>query len=152
GSISTLPEDKRARETTNEFLKSTIEAMETRKQTILPASFPIAVAGRLIYRTQEGVEATRAASGELAWRHSTWGGLSPLLSPGENRLRPAVKQWMAGYLQNDPPNVLVENSLLGTLSSDGSRVYLIDDLAIPPPPPLFRYSRLAGRSEYLPYL
>ena len=43
-----------------------------------------------------------------------------------------MAQAFAGY--RGTRNVLLENTITGTLSSDGQRVYSVEDLAMPPPP------------------
>ena len=45
-----------------------------------------------------------------------------------------MTQWLAYYLdQNQHPQILFENSTVGTLSTDGQYVYVVEDLAVPPP-------------------
>src|SRR5439155_20473845 len=44
---------------------------------------------------------------------------------------PSLHTWVNQYLRSFP-HALLENSLLGTLSTDGVRVYAVDDLPIPP--------------------
>src|SRR5262249_22953201 len=46
-----------------------------------------------------------------------------------------IDHWLRAYAQgNHLHHVLLENSTLGTLSTDLSRVYAVDDLAVPPHP------------------
>jgi hypothetical protein len=50
----------------------------------------------------------------------------------------AMTQWLQTYVQqNQKPQLLLENSVLGTLSTDGNFVFAVEDLAVPPP--LFRH-------------
>src|SRR5262249_37850375 len=43
-----------------------------------------------------------------------------------------LTQWVQQFNAVNKSGVLLENSTIGTLSSDGGRVYCIDDLAVPP--------------------
>ena len=52
------------------------------------------------------------------------------------RTRPATVPSLTGWVQqfkdqHNKPGVIIENSTVGTMSSDGNRVYLIDDLQVP---------------------
>lgn len=42
-----------------------------------------------------------------------------------------LETWVNSYLDVSP-HVLLENAVLGTLSTDGARIYAVDDLAVPP--------------------
>ena len=43
-----------------------------------------------------------------------------------------LESWVNDYLEVSP-HLLFGNAVLGTLSTDGARVYAVDDLAVPPP-------------------
>jgi outer membrane protein assembly factor BamB len=112
---------------------------------LMPGFFPLASAGRLIYRTYTGVNAVLlhdlkedgkviAKAGEIDWKSTDFeGSLAVVLS--DPNLRNTLEQWIGMY--NQPPgfsDILYENTMVGLLSSDGRQVYAVDDLAVPAPP------------------
>src|SRR5262249_31720155 len=110
---------------------------EQRGQPILPSFFPIAVNGKVVYRSYDGVYAlSMKKEGKLEWYSYTEGGVMSLLA--DPNKRGYLDQWNQFYRQNGPHGVLFENSVAGALSTDGTRVLLVDDLAIPPHPYVLR--------------
>lgn len=100
-------------------------------QPILPAFFPIAAGGKIVYRSHRGIHAVERATGALCWTSPSPWGLDALALEANHFAH--VSSWVQAYLQ-DFPHVLCENSVLGTLSSDGTSVFAVDDLAVPPYP------------------
>lgn len=108
----------------------------------LPAFFPIASAGRIIFRTYDTVccVATRddasqnppVKAGELLWM-ADWSfqGLYAMVSDGSRRSQ-MDQNWMPPYMQQGPFGIFFENGLIGAMSHDGSLVYFVDDIAVPP--------------------
>src|SRR5262249_53719361 len=45
-----------------------------------------------------------------------------------------LNDWFSLYVNSGNRNILFENSTIGTLSTDNTRVYAIDDLVLPPNP------------------
>jgi outer membrane protein assembly factor BamB len=114
---------------TRTWLKNAVQAHEIRGQPVVPASFPVLVAGRAIYRSCQGLHALDVATGAEAWATpSGWSMDHMALQP---RYASYLEAWVNAYLDVSP-HVLFENAVLGTLSTDGSRVYAVDDLAVPP--------------------
>jgi outer membrane protein assembly factor BamB len=134
---STIPEsrptDSRQKET-----KSWIEQARPRdaqrSDIFLPAFFPIAAAGKLIYRSHAGVEAVDIKSGELAWSSVEFDASLDKLVNFDAQKKAAFDQWFKAYLQGGDQALLFENSTIGTLSTDNTRVYAVDDLVLPPHP------------------
>src|SRR5205823_8349574 len=58
----------------------------------------------------------------------------------------SVEQWLQSYEERST-HALFENSVVGTLSTDGQRVYAVDDLALPPYP---SNMPRGGRNQALP--
>src|SRR5206468_2177849 len=58
--------------------------------------------------------------------------------------------WISFYFQATRHNVLYENSTVGSLSTDNSRVYAVEDLALPPVSPLV-YGNPWGANPNMPY-
>ncbi len=100
-------------------------------QPALPAFFPLAVEGKVVARDHRGVVALDAATGETLWRAPSSWGLDALLAEPERHAH--VGSWVESYLTTHP-HALLDNSLLGSLASDGTRVFAVEDLPVPPYP------------------
>jgi outer membrane protein assembly factor BamB len=109
--------------------------------TRLPAFFPIAAGGKVIYRSYVGIHAVYTEdipaagikAGDLAWESNmTTGSLEALIYDFNKKQE--VTNWLNLYKGAGSQNILFENSMVGTLSTDNSRVYAVDDLAVPPHP------------------
>src|SRR5207244_3478752 len=78
-----------------------------------------------------GVAAVDPATGKLVWESpSDW---SFDRAADESKVLVHLENWVNAYLPANP-HVLLENSALGALSSDGTRVFAVDDLPLPPFP------------------
>ena len=125
------------------WVAQAVASVEQRKP-VLPAFYPIASTVRgekglmplLVYRSYWGVHAVDLRTGQLAWESGSSGGLDKIGGPGPDNPQKMqiLMQWWQSYVQSSSQHVLFENSVLGTLSTDGNRVYLVDDLALPPHP------------------
>jgi outer membrane protein assembly factor BamB/tetratricopeptide (TPR) repeat protein len=140
------PDDRRVREDADrrirEYLQTAFAALDGKP--ILPTFFPVSANGKLLIRSYDGVHALSlrtentaqgpVVAGGECWASPTDGGLYAMVSRADRR--ETLRQW---YEQNyhqgiGPTGVFFENSTIGTLSHDGQRVYLVDDLAVPPHP------------------
>lgn len=188
---------------TRRLLEAALKNQAESLQPSLPGAFPIAVGGKLIYRSHGGIHAVDLQTGKEVWRRDLALSLDACMAdPGK---RVSVRSWLQMYspfaggnlggmgvlgggmgglgalglgggnlgafpgaggnlgalglggmnpglggavpitsgggiasgLTVAPPLVL-ENSALGTLSSDGRRVYAVVDMAVPPPPILLQ--------------
>jgi outer membrane protein assembly factor BamB len=108
------------------------DALRNRPEDLLPAFYPIATGGKLVYRTFSGISALDLKTRELAWDSCRFYGSLSNLAEDPNKCA-RMREWLGPYTQGRIP-ILFENSTLGTLSTDGSRVYAVDDLAVPPHP------------------
>jgi outer membrane protein assembly factor BamB len=115
---------------TREWLQTAAAQQESRGQPVLPASSPLLVAGRAVYRTAGGVAAADLRTGALAWSSTTCGLDTLVESPADQA---HLRTWVQAYLPGHP-QVLFDNSVLGSLSSDGTRIYAVEDLPVPPFP------------------
>jgi outer membrane protein assembly factor BamB len=114
-------------------LEQAVKQAESRNQPVLPAFFPIAADGKLIFRTYWGVAARDLKTGKLAWDAFPAGSLERLLDAREGGNKATyVMQWADAYVKMTKPEMLYENSVVGTLSTDNARVYVVDDLFLPP--------------------
>src|SRR5262249_3887152 len=98
-----------------------------------PAVYPIAAAGKLIFRDYGKIQAIDIKTGELLWESvKLLASLDALATDPETRR--TAHEWFQTYLQVNCQNIVFENSTIGSLSCDTSRVYVVDDMAIPPYP------------------
>ena len=113
-----------------------------RRQPVIPAFQPITVTINdngvakplSVYRTYGGVQATDMVTGKMVWSDPSakWG-MDNMLQ--NNQHVNAIQGWLNFYIsQNQRPSIVYENSTIGTLSTDGSLVFAVNDLAVPPPP------------------
>ncbi|HEV3236960.1 MAG TPA: PQQ-binding-like beta-propeller repeat protein [Gemmataceae bacterium] len=116
----------------------TIRMLEGMQQAVLPSYFPIAVnlhkdsgdVPVMVYRTFWGVTARDIKSGKLLWEAPSEWSLDSMFKA--NDMASHLNQWIAQWQQMGRPSSLIENSVIGTLSTDHVRVYLVDDLALAP--------------------
>ncbi len=119
--------------TSRSWLDSATQQLQLRGQASLPGFFPVTVAGKVIFRGHWGIHAVNLDNGELAWDSQLHGGFDhpvQIASPHAN-LHSQMSSWVTTFQQNSP-SMLLENTSLGTLSSDGTRVFVVEDLAVPP--------------------
>ncbi|HEY7156882.1 MAG TPA: PQQ-binding-like beta-propeller repeat protein [Gemmataceae bacterium] len=114
---------------TRTWLQTAVEAQESRVSPILPASAPIVAGGRVVYRSYRGLHAVDIQTGREAWQTPSAWSIDQMTA--EPRYASHLQAWINDYLEVSP-HVLFGNALLGTLSTDGVRVYAVDDLAVPP--------------------
>src|SRR5690606_32248906 len=84
------------------------------------ANVPLALDDLIIFRGAEGIEALNLADGAPVWRHpcqTSLASMLPILDQREGRNSLTLNQ------------LYVENSVLGTLASDGRHVYAVDALS-----------------------
>lgn len=116
---------------TQSWLRSATQASEVRSRPMLPGFHPLVVRDWAIYRGHRGLQAVNLKTGETEWQCPMEGALDFLAA--DLTTLPPLATWVSGFLQTNP-HVLYENATVGTLSSDGTRVYAVDDLAVPPYP------------------
>ena len=108
----------------------------------ITAFFPIAAPGRIVFRTYNGVHcvATRddptqkppMKAFDVLWIYDCDNSLYSMASTGGRRNQ--LEGWNNVYTQQGPFGIFFENGLNGSLSHDGSNVYFVDDMALPPHP------------------
>jgi outer membrane protein assembly factor BamB len=97
---------------------------------VLPAAVPIAAGGKLVYRSYAGIAALDAHTGREAWHADSNISLEAVLHDPGRKVQ-MLEKWISMY--GASRHLLFENSVIGTLSTDGHRVYAVDDLAFPAP-------------------
>ncbi len=85
----------------------------------------------VIYRSHYGIHAVDLRSGKLFWESPSFGSFDKIVEEPNKKFQ--FDQWLPLYQQTSP-NLLFENSTVGTLSADNARVYSVDDLVLPPHP------------------
>jgi outer membrane protein assembly factor BamB len=100
-------------------------------QPVLPAAVPVAVLGKVVYRSHRGLHAVEAATGRLLWESPLRGSLQDLADDPASLTH--AGEWVSSVWQAFPQTI-IENSTVGTLSADARRVYAIEDLALPTVP------------------
>jgi outer membrane protein assembly factor BamB len=129
------------------WVQGALQKMQAYWQSPLPGSTPLAVAGRVVYRSHRGVHALDRKSGKVLWEFPSSWSLEKLV---EEAARNAyANKWLGIYWQNYP-HVFIDNSIVGTFSTDRSRVYSVEDVAVPPHPP--NSGRLLGGPGKQPQL
>lgn len=121
---------------------SAVKRLEDRGNPVLPALFPIAATttlprdGRqvtaLVFRDYRGLSAVDLKTGKLMWRSDSNWSFERMYD--DSTKSAALHGWIS-FWKDGPtskPAVLIENSVLGSLSTDGVRVYAVEDLALPP--------------------
>ncbi|MBL8795070.1 MAG: PQQ-binding-like beta-propeller repeat protein, partial [Planctomycetia bacterium] len=145
---STLPIKSDVKSWTEDNLNHALRFLQDQRgQAVMPAFFPVAAANKVIYRTYDGVYALNLKQeGKIAWYSHTDGGLQTVLNDANKKAQ--LDQWSNIYRQNGPQGILFENSVTGSLSTDAARVYVIDDLAIPPHPAYLRNFMWGGAPNF----
>lgn len=131
------------------LIDTAVNYQEGQQQAIIPAFFPIAAAGKLVFRNYQGVQAVDIRTGKLVWEQvASWSAETVL---NDNTYGAIANQMLTNYTQptSNILNVLYENSTLGTLSTDNNLVFAVDDLAIPPPPQFMQQAMAwGGRANF----
>ncbi len=123
---------------TRDWVQTAVRRQEARDHPVLSAFFPLRIGDWLVYRSYRGVHAVDARTGREAWKVPSAWSLDQLASQ-PSTVSP-LESWVSAYLDGSP-QALFGNALLGMLSTDGSRVYAVDDLGVPP----YRDYRPRGR-------
>jgi hypothetical protein len=126
-----------------EQIRQAEKKLQEKQEPIIPAFSPLAVTVQqrnkkrplLLCRTYFGVEAIDLRDGSLAWLSASNLSLQRLLDSRGGSKQLTVVQWLSSY-HKQHPQILFENSTIGTLSTDGEFVYAVEDLAVPPSPSL----------------
>jgi len=123
----------------SELIDDVHKALERSDRLVLPGFYPLAVPGRVVYRGHDRIHAVDPVNGRELWVHTTLTPLatSPLSldSLTQSGMYANVKDWLRNprFSGGTAAHFPIENSALGRLSTDGERVYAVEDLAVPPP-------------------
>ncbi len=134
--------DERDNATLGQILRQAEKAMQAQHQPIIPAFSPITVTisrgdkkvPLILYKNYWGIVARDPKTGMTDWASPSPWSLQGMLKASDARKSQPMNQWVQYYIeQGQQPQILFENSTVGTLSTDGRFVYAVDDLAVLPP-------------------
>ncbi|MCH7990166.1 MAG: hypothetical protein IID46_13585, partial [Planctomycetes bacterium] len=131
-----------------ERISNLMQDLADQKRAILPAAFPLMIDGKVFFRTLRGVQVVDADSGKLMWETREGISAERLLS-GEKPQQPQYAEQMifvggnflssgsavnSGSQVDQQPltSLLYRDGLNGILSSDGERLFVIEDHALLP--------------------
>jgi outer membrane protein assembly factor BamB len=113
------------------WVADALRRLQAASQPVLPLAAPLVVGHTAVVRTFRGVRAVDLRSGATVWEAPSALSLDSLAR--DPAAQGHVAAWVESYLASHP-HVLLENSVLGSLTSDGRRVYAVEDLPVPPRP------------------
>jgi outer membrane protein assembly factor BamB len=116
--------------TARTWLQSALQKQSFFAQPFLSAFRPLLVGDRVVFRSHRGLHALQARTGQEIWYAPSSRSLDQLMLQPE--FQSSVQDWAASYLEYNSAHTFIENGVLGTLSTDGERIYAVDDLGIPP--------------------
>jgi outer membrane protein assembly factor BamB/tetratricopeptide (TPR) repeat protein len=145
-------------ETTRTYLDTALRALNEKRQPALHSFSPLAVTlnrenGQVplvVYRSFYGIHARvlrnvnlgkddQYKAGDLYWEApGTWS-LDRMFRDGT--LASHVRGWLDQMYMRVKPQILFENSTVGSLTTDGVRVYAVDDFMVPPFYNQFQFNR-----------
>jgi outer membrane protein assembly factor BamB len=131
-------ETMKEQQTKTMVLDQAMKQYENRGQAVLPAFFPIAADGKLIYRSYWGLRAVDLKTGQLKWEADTKWSFDKMVGDGQKMQH--LNTWIGAFNGMGKPNLVFENSVIGTLSTDNNRVYLVDDLPVPPITQMYQFN------------
>jgi outer membrane protein assembly factor BamB len=121
--------------------RSWLEQATRSRGPILSGFHPLTVGDKLLYRSYLGVhcvdlKSSGAANASLVWEWKTDVSLDDLVRSRQtyDPTNQTIMQWVTQNYLGVAPTLLYDNTTLGTMSTDGRYLYLIEDLAVPPPP------------------
>jgi outer membrane protein assembly factor BamB/tetratricopeptide (TPR) repeat protein len=142
---------------TREWLNEAAKSLQEKGQPLLPAAQPITATitkdgqkrSLVLFRSTYGVHAADMRTGKVLWDQPSMCSLDRMLRNAKQV--GTVTNWVKppngyGHLYLRP-NILFENSTVGTLSTDGSYVFAVDDLPVPPANPYPGYNDPSGRGQ-----
>src|SRR5579872_1238128 len=128
----------RSQVSSGKWLQQAERQLAERGQPMMSAALPITLVltGRdekliplVVFRSHWGIHAVDASSGKLRWETPSQFSMDRM--GVDSKKNGVVSKWADEYLKSRP-QTLIENSTVGTLSTDGRYVYAIEDFEVPP--------------------
>jgi outer membrane protein assembly factor BamB len=122
-----------------DWIRKALASLEDRRNAAIPAFTPVAVSAEVprkgrsrlaIYRSNWGIHAVDVKTGLMMWDADCPWSLEKMYQ--EPRTLQAIDNWKQQYQNLGMLHVVLENSIIGSLTADGQRVYTVDDLPVPP--------------------
>ncbi len=124
--------------------KAWIDRIQKQGKRSLPGSIPAVVDSMVVYRSYTDARAASLTKG-IGPQGNRWdaGGIMWMTIPLDSAMvdlamRPRKHQWcerwLREWLQTKSSDLLLGNLSVGTFTTHGRRLYLIDELALMPPP------------------
>lgn len=124
-------------------INAVLESLRDNNRALIPASIPLAVDGRIIFRTLRGVLVVDAETGEAQWESRSGITAEKLLAGGSSvnnsyaRMGMVFRGGRSGTQTtnadlNPATGLLFNNGNHGLLSSDGRQVFVIEKMALLP--------------------
>ncbi len=136
-SVSLLPGDKHKAWVEGQIKKATdyLQGVPAGKNLpVMPGFFPIAANGKIIFRTYSGIYVVNLRKDLGSEERNSWnttdGGVEAVRE--DPTRQPSVESWKNEFDRTGPHSLIFENSLIGSVSTDGTRAYVVDDLCLPP--------------------
>jgi outer membrane protein assembly factor BamB len=133
------------------ILRSSLEdAVRTQEKVgMVSGSLPLIVGERAVFRTHQGVTAVDLRTGRPSWVSLPLAGLDSI--GAEKNACGTMGEWLDAYRSANASALLLENSVVGTLTSDQTRIYAVDDLPVPAyPQPYFSLLGRQGEGIVVP--
>jgi outer membrane protein assembly factor BamB/tetratricopeptide (TPR) repeat protein len=107
-----------------------VKALEDRGLPVLPAFYPLGAGGKVVFRSHWGIHAVDVKTGKLLWESDSRWSIDRMVR--DSLKSGPLTAWVNGYLTTGRPSVLFDNSVLASFSTDGKRVFAVEDLAVAP--------------------
>ena len=130
--------------------------VQDRNIPVIPAQQPLALdigtqenrTPLAVYRSHGGLVARNLKNGSIHWANPIDWSIDRMAHGGllsKAKHRDALDTWLSGYISGTAngmavggsPSLVFENSTVGTISSDGQRVFTVVDFEVPPASPSF---------------
>ncbi len=122
-----------------EQITQLVDDLQDNGRACIPAAVPLAVDGKILFRTLRGLSVVDAASGRLLWETPEAVSVERLLAgesvsrpateAGLSRLRPMPRYEGNGADQHALTNLLFRDGVYGLVSSDGEQAFVLEDHA-----------------------
>jgi len=103
-------------------------------RALIPASLPITVQGKVAFRTLNGIRIVDQSSGETLWQTDVDISAEEILALGPQHANYAYYPYSHGSSQTADfhplTNLIYRDLVYGTLSSDGERLFALENLAV----------------------
>jgi len=113
--------------------------LELKGLPVVPAFYPVGSNGRLVFRTYNGLHVVNVRepllkNGEPNLERVAWGytdGGAEAIGSDPNK-KGSLAQWQQQYNAAGGSSLIFENPINGSVTTDGVRGFLVDDLILPP--------------------